>query len=491
MTSVHYDWAHLLRAGEDYNTTIKAYTYGTTTPTPDYNQSRSNLTLNQTLYYQDGTTAGIVPMEGTLAWGESDFNISDGISLDPSTGTNEIAGITFDEVGRVQIGLSDMEWAAVDLNNPEDTTPANCSGAYICGDRNVTFIPHHFDFADLNITNNNGDPGTFTYIADEVGEMAARIQTTMRALNKDGNATRNFAAFPLWENSVIVTPAVAKSTYLHLDANETIIDNALIGFADGNKTILWDETNTSQQLRFNFDREVRLPAAAFDVNGSDLNITIASVYLDSVTRPGEVHTATVSGDRNETADGSATFVYGRLIPRDIRVFGATMPVIASGWYEVFNATVLGGTALPASRNETGWFVNAVHDDLTDGDAMVTQLQDGTAPSAAMVPAISGASASGMESFDFTPYGLGLGSYKAHVDTAPWLWHGVNALEYVDPLTGNTAADCLHHPCFNLTIVPGVGATGSAKSESEGTKGSKKTESGGPWKSRKDYAPAVR
>lgn len=491
ITSTHYDWANILRAGEDYNTTIKAYTYGTTTPTPDYNQTRSNLTLNQTLYYQDGTTAGAVPMLGTLSWRGSDFNMTNGISLNPATGTNEAAGVTFDEVGKVGVNLVDMDWAAVDLNNPNDTTPADCSaaGAYICGDRNVTFVPHHFDFHDLNITNNNGNPGTFTYIADEVEQMGGRIQTRMRALNKDGNETRNFAAYPLWENSVTVTPAVFKSAYVHPDANETIINDLAIGFADGNKTITWDETNTSQMLRFNFQRDLNTPAVAFDVNGTELNITIHSVYMDADTWPGVVHTATITGDRNATADGNATFVYGRLIPRDIRVFGDTIHAVASAWYEVFNKPSLGAVALPPSRNETGWFVNILHDDLSDGDGMVTQLQTAGAPSVTHSPPVSAGSVQGVESYDFGP--LAIGGYKAHIDTDQWLWYGTNALVYTDPATGNTAADCLHHPCFNITVVPAIGATGSAKEGSEGTKGSKKSDGDGAWKSRKDYAPAVR
>jgi hypothetical protein len=85
--------------------------------------------------------------------------------------------------------------------------------------------------------------------------------------------------------------------------------------------------------------------------------------------------------------------------------------------------------------------------------------------------------------------MALGGYKAHINTDPWLWYGMNALGYLDPVNA-TNLNCMTHPCFNINIVPPVGATGSAKSTNEATKGSKKSDSSG-WGSTTDYAPAVR
>jgi hypothetical protein len=95
----------------------------------------------------------------------------------------------------------------------------------------------------------------------------------------------------------------------------------------------------------------------------------------------------------------------------------------------------------------------------------------------------------MEDYAFgTSYSLG--GYKAHINTDSWLWYGANALTYHDP--DGTHLDCQTHPCFNISIVPPIGATGSAKSTNEATKGSKKSSEGsGAWKSTSDYAPAIR
>ncbi|MDP2079217.1 MAG: hypothetical protein Q8J85_14400 [Sulfuricurvum sp.] len=515
ITATHYDWANILRSAEDYNTTIKAYKYNTIVLAPDYNQTRDNLTLNQTLFFKnDATVIAGNAMAGTLAWNESDFNMSNGISLNMATGTNEVAGISFDDVGKVRMELRDMNWAEVDLNdvnNVGDPTPSDCTlaGGYICGDRNVTFIPHHFDFADLNITNNNSNPGSFTYIANEVLQMAARIHTKMRALNKDGNVTKNFAVYPRWENSVTVTPVVQVpvSKYIYNEANETIINNLVIGFAtnsddNGTKTVAWDETNSSQYLRFNFRRDVNLAQNSFDVNGSELNISMMSHYIDA--EDGGI--ADINGSRLGTginnlpytvvspANGNSTFVYGRIIPRDVRVFGS-VPFSANGWYEVFGTRAIGTTALPVSKNDSQWSTNTLHNDVSDGDSNVTRLMSSGTPSGTVN--YGGDDTLGVEVFGFpaiTPTYNG----KAHVDTAPWLWFAPNALTYSDPSTTNPAnaagndAACLTHPCFNVTVMPAIGATGSAKDTNEATKASKKSDpEGGAWKSTTDYAPAIR
>jgi len=121
--------------------------------------------------------------------------------------------------------------------------------------------------------------------------------------------------------------------------------------------------------------------------------------------------------------------------------------------------------------------------------MVTQLQTNGAASVGLVPAISGGSVLGVETYNFGPRALG--SYKAHIDTDPWLWYGTNALDYVDPAAGNTEAACLTHPCFNINVVPNIGTAGSSTNTQ--TLGSDKANKG---TSRGtgviyDYTPATR
>ncbi len=478
INSTHAHMPVLLRAGEDYNVSINAYNYNTTTNTADYNVSAANtvFTTSSTKYNRNNV---VTPsMGGALTFANSDFNMSNGISVKSGVAGNQVAGLTFSDVGKINVQLIDKVWSAVD----NDDTPQDCSstGTWICGDKNVTFIPDHFDFNELNITNNNGNPGTFTYLSNEITQMGGRIHTQIRALNKTGNVTQNFALFPLWENPISVTPVVRKSTYLYPDANETTIINLAVGFgtgsdANGTKTIEWNETNTSQYLRFNFKRDVNQIANFFDVNGTELNISITSHYVDGG------NSADINGIRNGTASGGAHFVYGRFIPRDVRVFGQN-PFTAIGWYEVFNSPTLGATLLTPSKNENMWYINQLHDDATDGDANIVSVLTATNTALPLSPVSNG---TGMESYQFTaeipPY-----SAKAHIAVSPWLWYGPAALTYTTPGT-----DCSTHPCFNINVVPSVGATGSSKDQGVGSKTNKSTSGGTGWKSTRDYAPAIR
>jgi len=484
----HYDYPNLLRSAQDYNATLKALNYASTINTLDYNVTDANSTYSIALtkYMKNNNINS--SMAGTASFAASGFDMADGLSVKSGVMGSQVAGLSFDDVGKINISIQDQQWAAVDINNLNDTTPRDCTanGTYVCGDKNVTFIPERFDFNELNITNNNGNPGSFTYIANEFTQMGGRIHTQMRALNKNGAVTQNFAASPLWENNINVVPVVRKSTYRYPDANETTVANLAVGFgsgtdANGTKTIAWNETNTSQYLRFNFRRDVNQTEVPFDVNGSDLNISMTSLYVDSSNG----HTATIYGDRNATGSGSSKFLYGRIIPRDVRVFGA-VPFTANGWYEVYNAPNISNPPLGSSKNEAMWYINSLHTDPIYGDANVTRIQQGGSSSEIN---LGGTSAAGIETYNFNaqtpPY-----SAKAHIDTDPWLWYGEKALGYADPSAGNL--DCQTHPCFNINIVPPIGATGSAKTETENSKNNKtSTSGGGTWHSTTDYAPAIR
>lgn len=400
INSTHTDFPNLLRSAKDYNLTVYAYDYGVTSGTDgsdDYNITGATaiFDLDTTKYDKNGDSSS--SMHGTAVWSAYDFNMSDGVSWSNAAVGSEVAGTKFDDVGKINLQVIDKVWAAVDINNPVDPTLEDCSvnGAWICGDKNVTYIPDHFDFADLNVTNNNGNPGTFTYIANEVELMAGRIHTRMRALNADGAVTQNFATFPLWENNVTVVPVVTTSRYIYTDANETNITALTIGFggtdgdANGTRTIAWNENNTSQYLRFNFQRDVNQTANPFDVNGGDLNITITSNYID----PDDMDTAEITGSRIGTiqpADGNVTFLYGRTHASRQRYQED------SGTANIYFESYCFGsgctkTLLPNGINSTRtddvrWYVNGAHTVPDDGAVGIVVQKGGANVAADIVDA---------------------------------------------------------------------------------------------------------
>ncbi|MEN8251299.1 MAG: hypothetical protein ABFS32_20375, partial [Bacteroidota bacterium] len=260
----HPDAPNLLRAGKDYGVSLTAkdaadnipnitngYTnngYTNTYTVIDHNFN-DDLDSDEIKYFKDGTedTAG-------LLHGISDLNRSatvyavEGLSSfstsEPSP-ADEIVQVSYNDVGLIDLIIYDHEWAEVD----NDDTPEDCNSTthtWICGDKNVTFIPHHFRFSVLNITNQAGPDSNFTYVADNRGmpstllptrsPMAARVQTRIEALTEDDAITENFraddSAYPYndstlyYENNVSVVfvvkvPETGTNKYLYPNANES------------------------------------------------------------------------------------------------------------------------------------------------------------------------------------------------------------------------------------------------------------------------------
>jgi hypothetical protein len=356
-TSPHYP--NLLRAGQGYLLNITAVDKNALA-TQDYNQTSNNLTSNSTKWLNTSPrTANIntLPYNGDV--NVSTVNFLNGVSQSGST-------FKYADVGALDMNITDQNWAAVD----NDDTPMDCTGTYICGDVNVTFIPDHFDFNVTSITNNDGPTGTFTYLSNQIDQMAARVNAEIRALNKDGNVTLNFATSPMWENNVTVIPMVTKSTYLYPDANESNITNLSIGFTSGVKDINWSETNSSKYLRFNFKRDVNQPFNPFVVNPADMNLSVSSLYTQTPVG-GYDSNATTTGSENGLGTGNATFVYGRTHAPRYRF--STNPGIASIYYEVYcdtngtKALLPNGVTSKGGVDSVGWYLNeltAVVDGIT-------------------------------------------------------------------------------------------------------------------------------
>ncbi len=454
--------AGLMKAGEDYNITTYAKNYSSIVNTTDYNQTVSNLTGVPKSWWNRDTNAQIatVNTQGTTTIAGA-WNFGNGTGSVP---------IRFSDVGKFTLDLNDTNWAAVDT----DTALVDRT---IHGEGNVTFIPWDFNISTASITNNKGISPSFTYLSSDLN-MSARIPMTVWAQNKQGSVTQNYAN-NMFDRNITIRPYVSSvaATARGLTPLTLGVANADGNFTTGSTSIAYNDALVG---RFNFSRDPKVAVSPFDVNssngvGSDVNISI-------------IDTDSVYGDKNQTLDGNATFVYGRIIPRDVRVFGA-VPFTANAWYEVYNAPNIAGIALGSSKNEAMWYINTLHSDVTgsyDGDANVTYIG-----STLQAPVLGGPVGSdGMEDYNFNaiatiPFGA-----KAHIDTDSWLWYGVAALPYADPSAGNL--DCQTHPCFNINIVPPIGATGSAKTETENSKSNKtSTSGGGGWHSTTDYAPAIR
>ena len=325
LSSTQVAFPDLLRSGRDYNLSLVAED-ALGNPTQNYDQYKNSIDVNGTLYLSTGTPDTTNMLEGNLTLGYGDFNITNGISVAPGTGSNEVVSISYNDVAKVGFILQDPYWAQVD----NDDTPQDCTTtivthsngttdtveapAYICGDFNATFIPDHFDVVENHIYNHA--QGGYTYLSNDLN-MSVHVTTVIKAMNAKNGITKNFrTGTGYYEHPVSVDMNVTtwKGTgSVHPLGNPAIIKDITpavsLGFggadANGTHTIAWNDANSTQQLLFNYKRDMNQPVDPFDVNGSDVNLTVVSTYTG--TAPEGV--AVISG--TGLADNNATFIYAR------------------------------------------------------------------------------------------------------------------------------------------------------------------------------------
>lgn len=365
------------------------------------------------------------------------------------------------------------KWTYINDLNLSDQMGVRYSGSIVARGKNnaqlSNFVDHCFaEPLDLN--------SSLVFPAVYTGNGGSNLDATTHFdyrlnITTDTNATD-------YNNTASVTPAPrGAQTYKYM----TLPTSAFLKDQNG---------STSMNLTVNFDRNQTLPQNPIILGMDNFQVKCTTgvnciSIADGVTNK--------SPDRNLSSDANVTFVYGRLATKDVRIFGQNT-FAPNGWYEVFNLPSFNTVSYQASKNDINWFINSGHDDISHGDSSVTRL---ISSAAATTVNYGGNDVMGVETFSF-PAIAPTYNGKAHVDTAPWLWYAPNALPYSDPSTTNPAnaagndAACLTHPCFNVTVMPAIGATGSAKSTNEADKDSKtSTSGGGGWKSTTDYAPAIR
>ncbi|MFY9142437.1 DUF11 domain-containing protein [Sulfuricurvum sp.] len=384
-------------------------------------------------------------------------------------------------------------------------------------DYSLIFHPYKFDMSSINFGVGTLPKGIiaggkdFAYMSDmsrdDSMNMSVRATGNINASGYNGTVLTNFVTdcyardldfFLTSDNNLTLTNTSYQIRFMDFNStNELIYDSNATNINTskltmpllqiGNGNYKKDTAGSLSTIsRFNYDRNVTQTLNPITARFAQLDI--------NCTAPAECTmqadlTAAHKAIGNRAMDFNVTYAYGRIIPRDVRVFGTTVDAIASAWYEVYNTPVLAETALPPSRNTPQWYINTLQDDLIYGDGIVTQMQTAGAASVALVPSVSGGSVAGVETYNFGPHAIG--SYKAHIDTDPWLWYGVNALDYVDPVTGNTATACLTHPCFNINVVPNIGRAGSSTGVNlQSDKANKGTTPSGT-KVIYDYTPATR
>lgn len=447
--------------------------------------STPSLAYNQEVYNgvdKNATTQLVVPVGCALA---SPIEIINNPL--PFSNGQVTALVLYPNIGDINFTVSDQQWSAgsqdqakgdCNLNSAENVSDGSGKvGCMTQSSQIFSFTPALFENT-MNIINNNG---SFTYVSSN-SEMNASVNLSIKAVMDNNSTATNYTkncfardvdyTVRLNNNQVLAWSDTQHRIHFYPDNNTTYLSSSTppeVMWVTGQESFSSGIANT--KFYVNFDRNQTIPDSSFTVARNDFNIT---TMLDQNNTSGL--------DFDRASDHNITFLYGRLIPRDVRVFGDGSTFSTNAWYEVYNTADINGTALAPSQNDAMWYTNRLHNDINEGDGNVTVVIVGTNPTNTSPNVISG-----IEAYGFTNYPLG--SYKAHILTAPWLWYGAIALPYSDPIDP-TNLDCLTHPCFNINVVPPKAATGSAKSSEDAEKKANKattTEGGGLIY---DYAPAI-
>ena len=417
----HTDGPNLLRAGTDYGMSLTAvHDDGSVATT--YNVADATVfDASVRRFFKSGwteeDTTGILHGDATVSMigtpsmiaGLSNDSTNSGANPDP------ILNVSYNDVGEVSLFVYDSAWGEVDY----DDTPQNCTSefhTYICGEQNVTFIPHHFGFPTLNISNHAGPSSTLTYIANERDDMAGHIDTVIEARTADDSIAENFTADSggnaFYENPVSLTfiadTDIAtypdNSEYINnWDANETSISLSKLGFGangdvNGVTSIPWDETNISKKLEFNFQRAQNIPANPFIIDGSRLAINITSNYIDPIdgdtadingSRIGSTITSTCiappdGGCVQLDANTSASFYFGRTrasreFYEDIRDESIPTPISIDVFCSLgYTAcTNLGIDTINGQITERDWWISDTHNTNSDGSVSIIRVDEPT------------------------------------------------------------------------------------------------------------------
>jgi hypothetical protein len=374
-----------LNADPELLRSARTYTFNTITAiddldgnTIDYNQVANNIEQNSTIYLNTGVPDTTSKLHGdTILTQSNNFNFTDGI-------TQGDLNVTYDDVAKLNVELYDEEWASVDSAD----SPNNCNndvkpyGRRICSsDTNVTFIPDHFTLTNVNLSDHDQRLTYITYKDDL--NMSAPLQVNIKAMNADDDITQNFqqgAEFyenPVEVNLSTIPTLTADGTSIGLNSIKHDIDTQIrlnFGGSDANGThkISWSkDENKTQQLIFNYNKELNVTRNPFDVNGSDINVTVTSTYPASGTTISG-NTADIKG--SSLSAGKATFYYAKIrsskkFYKDVKTLTKQTPILITIYCDlpVLECQAF-GIDINKDTDEPNWYLSVKHQqDKGDGN----------------------------------------------------------------------------------------------------------------------------
>ncbi len=396
-------------AGVDFNLLFRAPVYGSTAPSPGYNETAgSSFDVNVAEHNASCITGTFSPSPGA-------FSFVDG-SKDVTT--------RYSEVGVLDINISDVNKPCSSRFTRIDCDDANVSdGTAFTADllpiglkqAQITVRPHHFD---LNATLSNFDGKEFTYLSRDLN-MSARLDLNATARNAQNEITRNYEGkcyakdtnLTLQHSSVPspLSQILYHETLSATDGNVSKASPVTLTFTPG----IFTAGSAPLAVELNFDRSYYAPLNPFDFNLTGATMTDS----DGVTG-------------SNVPLGDTTFVYGRVHPYDITT--TLSPINIPVDIEIYS-TASTGTVAGMPRTTLNWYRNINHNFPSQGNILRGGFSAGTTGSL-ITPA--SAIEGGVQFVNVAS----TVDTTIHLDISSWLWY---SLQHDYSYNGT----CAEHPCF--------------------------------------------
>jgi len=417
-----------IKAGEDFNLTVKATQFNSNSPALNYNEIlKINNTSSPTLEYNE-TKNGC--LTGTLSSNPSNIRFING----------SVTGVfNYNEVGDINLTIKEIngsEFAAIDKNdtswNIRQIKPVNIT---------LNIIPHHFDLVSTNYQNYKGK--NFTYISKDL-DMHSTLSLSIKAETSNNIVTKNYNKNCYAKNiDINITHSIPNNdlnliyeingTEYNISNNQNIIANNITKnyFNNGVANI---------PVYINFERKPNNPENEF-------NFTIINIKVKDVND--------VEG--NLTLNQNANFRYGFLKVKNLITYD-TKDINTTFKYYYYTSN--------------GWIINNDHNSSDFGDINKSKIIKPNDIYININQKNGKNINEGKESVNIStthalPY-----SAKIHLAIPSWLWYHPLAKPYKDP--SNSNEDCLTHPCIKVTFLKsgsgwaGVGRENSKYNENNKT-----------------------
>jgi len=426
-----------VKAGSDFNLTFLSG-YDADTPSKDYNETNEGNDASFSVSVKEQNSNAI---EGTFDPDiTSDVNFTDG--------TKDFINITYDEVGKVDINISEnnkscsQKYAGIDCDDKNITDYWNTDTdiAIVEKVETLTITPHHFA---VTVESKNFENGLFTYVAESnLTLMSANVDINITAQNENNETTKNYNK-DCYANDIKVdynytTVDENLSNFLYYyelsdsnssDGNVTINNGVS---SDINRTSFSTDNNGSAifKLKYNFDRNRSNPINPFDINITNFDVSDAN-YSD------------VNGTTEDSSH--ANFCWGRTKTKDIQT--QKTDVNHTIEIEVYDDADTAYTK-DFTENSINWFQHENHSKVIEGNVSAIDATTSSTLSN-VVFSVDDIKAPNNGDINITISNDIVDTYYMHEKINPWLWYTIDG--YGDDYNDSDGSSCSEHPCFKYTL----------------------------------------